>query len=385
VKRPPLNLARCYDALSSLYTLAPYRLRPGFAFPPLHLFVELTYRCNLRCRMCQFLPLLEKGGLEGRRGEELSAAEVLEFVQSFPRTAVVTFTGGEPLLRKDLPAIFAALAPRNKLHVITNGTLLDDAAAAFLFENRLRWVGGGGLFAVGVSLHGPASVHDEIVGRKGAHALACAGIGRLRALRARRCAAFPHIHATCVITDRNAPHLAETYRAARDVGADYCNFTVMNSADFGSRIPTVEFPGHEAVAGTRMRIDPKLLRAQLRLVAEEARGGGAQVRFSPFGVTPEEIVRYYDDRSNLAEYRCFTPWRMLGISAYGEMSSCPFLSLGNIRRRRPRDVWNGPDQARFRRRLKERRIFPACAGCCASSYRPRGRMPEEESLAAGPV
>jgi len=160
VKRPPLNLARCYDALSSLYTLAPYRLRPGFAFPPLHLFVELTYRCNLRCRMCQFLPLLEKGGLEGRRGEELSAAEVLEFVQSFPRTAVVTFTGGEPLLRKDLPAIFAALAPRNKLHVITNGTLLDDAAAAFLFENRLRWVGGGGLFAVGVSLHGPASVHD---------------------------------------------------------------------------------------------------------------------------------------------------------------------------------------------------------------------------------
>ena len=109
------------------------------------------------------------------------------------------------------------------------------------------------------------------------------------------------------------------------------------------------------------------------------------MRFSPFGVTPEEIVRYYDDRSNLAEYRCFTPWRMLGISAYGEMSSCPFLSLGNIRRRRPRDVWNGPDQARFRRRLKERRIFPACAGCCASSDRPRGRMPEEESLAAGPV
>ena len=167
MKRPPLNLARCYDALSSLYTLAPYRLRPGFAFPPLHLFVELTYRCNLRCRMCQFLPLLEKGGLEGRRGEELSAAEVLEFVQSFPRTAVVTFTGGEPLLRKDLPAIFAALAPRNKLHVITNGTLLDDAAAAFLFENRLRWVGGGGLFAVGVSLHGPASVHDEMSAGRG--------------------------------------------------------------------------------------------------------------------------------------------------------------------------------------------------------------------------
>ena len=159
----------------------------------------------------------------------------------------------------------------------------------------------------------------------------------------------------------------------------------MNSADFGSRIPTVDFPGHEAVAGTRMRIEPGLLRAQLRLVAEEARRGGAQVRFSPFGVTPGEIVRYYDDRSNLAEYRCFTPWRMLGISAYGEMSSCPFLSLGNIRRRCPRDVWNGADQARFRRRLKERRIFPVCAGCCASSSRPSGRMAADEASTAGPV
>lgn len=364
------NLARCYDALSSLYTLAPYRLRPGFAFPPLHLFVELTYRCNLRCRMCQFLPLLEKGGLEGRRGEELTAAEVVGFVKSFPRTAVVTFTGGEPLLRKDLPAIFAALAPRNKLHVITNGTLLDDAAAAFLFENRMRWLPGGGLFAVGVSLHGPADVHDEIVRRKGAYALARAGIGRLRALRDKKHAAFPHVHVTCVITDRNAPRLAETYRAAREIGVDYCNFTIMNSSDFGSRIPTVEFPGHESSAGARMRIDPGLLREQLRLIGEESRGSAAKVRFSPFGITAEEIVRYCDDRSDPAAYRCYTPWRMLGISAYGEMSSCPFLSLGNIRAKRPRDVWNGPDQARFRKRLKERGIFPACAGCCAASYRP---------------
>jgi MoaA/NifB/PqqE/SkfB family radical SAM enzyme len=370
VKNGLFNLARCYDALSSLYTLAPYRLRPGFAFPPLHLFVELTYRCNLRCRMCQFLPLLEKGGLEGRRGEELTAAEVVGFVQSFPRTAVVTFTGGEPLVRKDLPAIFAALAPRNKLHVITNGTLLDNPAASFLFEHRLRSVLGGGLFAVGVSLHGPGEVHDEIVSRKGAYALACAGIGRLRELREKARAAFPHVHVTCVITPANAGRLAETYRAARELGADYCNFTIMNSADFGSRIPAVEFPGHESSAGTRMRIDPGLLREQLRLITEESRGSAVKVRFSPFGITSEEVVRYYDDRSDPAAYRCYTPWRMLGISAYGDMSSCPFLSLGNIRAKRPRDVWNGPDQARFRKRLKERGIFPACAGCCAASYRP---------------
>lgn len=370
MKKGFLNLARCYDALSSLYTLAPYRLRPGFAFPPLHLFVELTYRCNLRCRMCQFLSLIEKGGLEGRRGEELTAGEIVGFVRSFPRTAVVTFTGGEPLVRKDLPEIFEALATRNKLHVITNGTLLDDATASFLFGKRLRSVWGGGLFAVGVSLHGPAEVHDAIVGRKGAYALAAAGIGRLRAMRDGARASFPHIHATCVITPENAARLAETYRAARDVGADYCNFTIVNSSDFGSRIPTVEFPGHEAAPSGRVRIDPALLRGQLGIIAEESRRGGAQVRFSPFGITPEEVVRYYDDRSDPAAYRCYTPWRLLGISAYGEMSSCPFLSLGNIREKRPRDVWNGPDQARFRKRLRERGIFPACAGCCAASYRP---------------
>lgn len=370
MRRGLLNLARCYDALSSLYTLAPYRLRPAFAFPPLHLFVELTYRCNLRCRMCQFLPLIERGGLEGRRGEELTAGEIAGFVRSFPRTAVVTFTGGEPLLRRDLPGILDALAPRNKLHVITNGTLLDDPAASFLFGRRLRSVWGGGLFAIGVSVHGPAEVHDAIVGRKGAYALAAAGIGRIVRLRREARAPFPHVHFTCVITPENAARLAETYRAARDLGADYCNFTVVNSSDFGSRIPAVDFPGHESAPPGRVRIDPALLREQLGAVVEESRRGGAQVRFSPFGITPGEIARYYDDRSDPAAYRCYTPWRMLGLSAYGEMSSCPFLTLGNIRERRPREVWNGPVQARFRERLRERGIFPACAGCCAATYRP---------------
>jgi cyclic pyranopterin phosphate synthase len=103
-----------------------------------NLRVSVTDRCNIRCFYCmpetdvKFVP----------RREILDFEEIERFVRIAVRLGVrkIRVTGGEPLLRKDLPILIAKLAviPEiQDLALTTNGVLLREQAAA-LREAGLR-------------------------------------------------------------------------------------------------------------------------------------------------------------------------------------------------------------------------------------------------------
>src|ERR1700733_1860698 len=94
--------------------------------------VSLTDRCNLRCSYC-----MPAGGLDWLPAPEvLTGDEIVRLVRIGVETLgirEVRFTGGEPLLRRDLAAIItatASLAPRPDISLTTNGIGLDRRAAA---------------------------------------------------------------------------------------------------------------------------------------------------------------------------------------------------------------------------------------------------------------
>ena len=92
-------------------------------YPPLDLMsFALTHRCNLRCKHC-YIPLVED------EEQEMSTSQwlhVIEQIQPFKLRAVI-LTGGEPLLRKDLWTLVAAIRAQHVGVIIcTNGTLIDD-------------------------------------------------------------------------------------------------------------------------------------------------------------------------------------------------------------------------------------------------------------------
>ena len=93
--------------------------------------VSLTDRCNLRCTYC-----MPAEGLDWLpRSEVLDTAELVRLIGIAVGDLGVTairFTGGEPLLRKDLPEIIEAVArldPRPEMAVTTNGLGLRRQAA----------------------------------------------------------------------------------------------------------------------------------------------------------------------------------------------------------------------------------------------------------------
>src|SRR5438876_9358243 len=100
--------------------------------------VSVTDKCNFRCRYCMPAEGLEWLG----RDEVLSFEEVERLVRVLAAMGVdeVRLTGGEPLVRRDLPVLVGMLAGTpgvRDLSLTTNGVLLDRFAAP-LVEAGLR-------------------------------------------------------------------------------------------------------------------------------------------------------------------------------------------------------------------------------------------------------
>jgi GTP 3',8-cyclase len=111
-----------------------------FGRPLRNLRLSVTDRCNLRCQYC--MPEEEYVWLP--REDLLTFEEIRELVDIFSELGVdkVRLTGGEPLLRKDLPTLVSMLADNPRLHdlaMTTNGVLLPDHAQA-LYDAGLHRV-----------------------------------------------------------------------------------------------------------------------------------------------------------------------------------------------------------------------------------------------------
>jgi cyclic pyranopterin phosphate synthase len=95
--------------------------------------VSVTDRCNFRCQYCmpaEGLPWLE-------RAEILRFEEITRVVALLASMGVrdVRLTGGEPLVRRDLPrlvAMLAAIEDVREIALTTNGFLLERDAAALV-------------------------------------------------------------------------------------------------------------------------------------------------------------------------------------------------------------------------------------------------------------
>jgi GTP 3',8-cyclase len=178
-----------------------------FGRPLRSLRISVTDRCNLRCMYCMPEPdyvWLPKDTL-------LSFEEIGTVTEAFAGLGVdrVRLTGGEPLLRRDLPTLIEALASRpaiTDLALTTNGVLLAAQAQA------LR---SAGLHRITISLDtlDPRRFHEMT--RFDSHAAVLKGI------EAAVAAGFDGIKIdTVVIRGINDDELPKMLEYGREIGAE---------------------------------------------------------------------------------------------------------------------------------------------------------------------
>ncbi len=93
--------------------------------------IAITEKCNLRCTYC-----MPEEGVDFKNGEQiLSAEEIIRVVDVLARAGVkkVRFTGGEPLVRKDIMELVegvGAIPGIQTMHMTTNGIIFPKYAEA---------------------------------------------------------------------------------------------------------------------------------------------------------------------------------------------------------------------------------------------------------------
>src|SRR5882672_2290344 len=165
--------------------------------------VSVTDKCNFRCRYC-----MPAEGLEWLDREEvLSFEEIQRLVQVLASMGVdeVRLTGGEPLVRRDMPVLVGMLAGTpgvRDLSLTTNGVLLDRFAGP-LVEAGLR--------RLNVSLDSLSHVRFAEITRRDALDRVLAGLAE-----AERYPQLRPIKVNCVairgFTEEEVPALAELAR-----------------------------------------------------------------------------------------------------------------------------------------------------------------------------
>lgn len=126
---------------------------------------NVTQRCNLKCVHCyaHAKDLSFKNELTTEEGKAL-LDDLAEF-----GVPVILFSGGEPVMRKDLPELARyAVGLGMRAVISTNGTLITAEKAKMFKEIGLSYVG--------ISLDGMEDVNDRFRGVKGAFKGAVTGI-----------------------------------------------------------------------------------------------------------------------------------------------------------------------------------------------------------------
>ena len=159
---------------------------------------NLTFHCNKRCVYCAS-PYLKVA--------ELDTEAILAGIDDFHRRGMrwITFSGGEPLLRKDIGKLVNHCKDRGIVTFIsTNGTLLPRRIDEVKRVDRIT-----------ISLDGGEQVHDAVRGAGSwAEATEAIRVAQAHGIR---------VGLTCVLSSRNLDLVDEVLEFAHSHGA-YCMF-----------------------------------------------------------------------------------------------------------------------------------------------------------------
>lgn len=194
---------------------------------PVLVHFEVTLRCNARCGFCDYW----KTDPSARKQELTSYADAARFFNPM----LFTFTGGEPLLRRDLETLVSTVATAVRLKYIillTHGGMLTVERAQALWE--------AGVNQFNISLDYLDERHDEARGIPG---LTQRIFGTVEAMRG---AGIDGIRFNTVIKRNNLESIMPIVRRAVELRCGV-NLSVYTDAKNGNRDHVLDDTSHERV------------------------------------------------------------------------------------------------------------------------------------------
>ncbi|MFN2607052.1 MAG: radical SAM/SPASM domain-containing protein [Acidimicrobiales bacterium] len=322
----------------ALATASSWRARGWPRLLPVNVVVSTNFRCNFRCATCNVYE---------RKVKELDADEWQQVFRSLGRAPTwMTFSGGEPFLRGDLPDIILSAVHHCQPAVVnipTNGWFTDRVVRGV---ERICRASPDTQLVINLSIdHHLPERHDAIRGAPGSWPRLMKTLDGLRALDLPNLTVGVHT----VVSDQNQDDFPEIARGLSALGADSY---IAEPAEERVELQTI---------GTG--ITPRASRFGVAAAAvleneEKASGTVAQMARALRGEYYRRVTRFLDGDASAMPV-CHAGFLSVHMVADGEVWSCCVLSrsFGNLRdvgfdfRR----LWFGAAAEEFRTWMRERR------------------------------
>jgi MoaA/NifB/PqqE/SkfB family radical SAM enzyme len=287
---------------------------------------EVVNTCNARCRTCDRWK-------EKTDSTILSTDESKKMIRQLAEIGVLnlTYTGGEPLLRKDIYELIAfAKAQRLSTTLYTNGLLLNVRRAKELID--------AGLDLIYFSIDGSTpELNDDLRGINGYFELTMKALESLKSLRSN---GQPRIFIAVTITKKNMHDLENIARLTKVNGLDGLSLQVALHA------PKILYCVEDELAFKPG--DGEALQKIIDQVTE---------KYAYFLPGNRDYLRHFSDYieqpQKLYEHPNLVGYATAMINSWGDVYPDPLetVSMGNIRRQTFKEIWFGERATAVRRRI----------------------------------
>ena len=317
---------------------------------PYWIYISLSHQCNFNCQMCGVKKIL--------RGQELdftTLKKIFDEIASWKIDCVITLTGGEPFLRKDIFEIIGYSASLGlRTEVVTNGSQIADRGIA-------KKILASGLRNIAISLDGANSVtHDYIRGVEGAYQKALGALSYL-CQEKKQAGCGPQISVWSTIMKENIEELSEIIFLAKGQGVECLVYhpVIVTQEDMQNTIKT----GHFWVTEAGL---PEL-RRQIGKIIDYQKQSGLVV----FLHDPCLWLDYFQGTLAKKTWKC-NPFVFIDIGPDGYVRSCG-PAFGNVKEMSLAECLNTADAGKARERMM--RCQKPCLQTCWA-------RPEADSLNA---
>lgn len=280
--------------------------------------IILTYRCPMRCQMCN----IWKYPTDSK--EEIKASDLA----TLPKLKFINLTGGEPFIREDLPEIVEECYRHTPRIVISTSGWYDERVIKL--AEQFPKIG------IRISIEGLKDKNDELRGREG-------GFDKgLRTLRTLREMGLKDIGFGCTVSNHNSSDMLALYRLSREMGMEFATAAFHNSYYFHKDDNVIS--NQEEVAANFRR----LIKDQL----QEPHPKSWFRAYFNMG-----LINYIHGGRRLLP--CEAGTANFFIDPWGEVYPCNGLekkywmeSMGNIHNAPFMDIWNSPQAQKVRELVK---------------------------------
>ncbi len=321
-----------YDENKDSIIISDVEQNPDTIKNPVLAEIALTDRCQNRCNFCQ-----RSARITGNELKEMSTSQVkfiIDKIYEDAKVPAISFTGGEPTLRKDLPELIEYATSRGmRTNLLTNGIKCSDTSL-------VRNLSASGLNTAVVSLESHDDlIHNRITGNIDSHKNTLQGIHNLME-------AGIQTHTITTICRENSEYLVPLAAFIKnEFKTNYLamKMSISPKADEGSRNLNISYSSISAI---------------LEPVIQYCREAEIKLAW----LSPVPYCMFNPIANNIDSRSCNCVSGLLSINSAGEVIPCSSYKhgIGNILNDSFKHIWNSDEALYFR---EKKFIPPACRKC----------------------